>query len=83
MTFVLPELTYAYDALEPAIDATTMEIHHSKHHAGYITKLNNAIASLDEDEERTEIASRPIEQLMTQLPDVPEEIRDAVRNNGG
>lgn len=77
MTFVLPELPYGYDALEPHIDARTMEIHHSKHHAGYVAKLNAALEPFDEYE------GVSIESIMTELNKVPDEIRTAVRNNGG
>ena len=73
----LPDLPYAYDALEPHIDAKTMEIHHSKHHATYVDKLNTALESKDE------LQSKPIEDLIADLESVPEEIRTAVRNNGG
>ena len=77
MAFELPELTYSYDALEPVIDAKTMEIHHSKHHAGYTNNLNAAL------EAHPELASRTIEQLLKGLEELPEEIRRTVRNNGG
>lgn len=77
MTFILPELPYGYDALEPHIDARTMEIHHSKHHAGYVAKLNAALEPFDEYE------GASIESIMTELNKVPDEIRTAVRNNGG
>ncbi|MEE9508635.1 MAG: superoxide dismutase [Anaerolineales bacterium] len=77
MTFILPELPYGYDALEPHIDARTMEIHHSKHHAGYVAKLNAALEPFDEYE------GASIESIMTELKKVPDEIRTAVRNNGG
>lgn len=76
MTFKLPELPYAYDALEPAIDQKTMEIHHSKHHNGYVTKLNKAV-------EGTELADKTIEDLIANLDQVPKDIQTAVRNNGG
>ena len=76
MTFKLPELPYAYDALEPAIDQKTMEIHHSKHHNGYVTKLNKAV-------EGTELADKTIEDLIANLDQVPNDIQTAVRNNGG
>ena len=76
MTFKLPELPYAYDALEPAIDQKTMEIHHSKHHNGYVTKLNKAV-------EETELADKTIEDLIANLDQVPNDIQTAVRNNGG
>ena len=76
MAFKLPQLPYAYDALEPHIDARTMEIHHTKHHAGYTNKLNAAL-------EGTEFASKPIEEILGNLNAVPEAKRTAVRNNGG
>jgi Fe-Mn family superoxide dismutase len=69
--FELPQLPYAYDALEPHIDARTMEIHHSKHHAGYTNKLNTAI-------EATDLADKTIEEILQS-----ENLTDAVRNNGG
>lgn len=77
MAYELPSLPYAYDALEPHIDAKTMEIHHSKHHQGYVTKVNAAL------EGHPELASKSIEDLMSDLNSVPEDIRGAVRNNGG
>lgn len=76
MAYELPNLDYAYDALEPHIDARTMEIHHSKHHNAYITKVNSAI-------EGTELAKKDINDLISDLSTVPENIRGAVRNNGG
>ncbi len=76
MAFTLPALPYACDALEPHIDARTMEIHHGKHHQGYVTKVNAAI-------EGTELAGKTIEELVANLDSVPENIRTAVRNNGG
>jgi Fe-Mn family superoxide dismutase len=75
--FDLPELGYAYDALEPHIDARTMEIHHSKHHAGYTSKLNAAL------EGHADLHSKSAEQLLADLAALPESIRTAVRNNGG
>ena len=75
--FTVPPLPYAYDALEPHIDAKTMEIHYSKHHAAYVTNLNKAIA------EAPELAKKPIEELLGSLASVPEKIRTAVRNQGG
>jgi superoxide dismutase, Fe-Mn family len=77
LAHVLPPLPYAFDALEPYIDKTTMEIHHDKHHAAYVTNLNKALES------SPELQSLPIEQLLAQLDRVPENIRTAVRNNGG
>ncbi|REJ70017.1 MAG: superoxide dismutase [Planctomycetota bacterium] len=76
MAYTLPELPYAYDALEPHIDARTMEIHHTKHHNAYITKVNDAIAGSD-------LESKNIEELVAGIESVPENIRMAVRNNGG
>lgn len=76
MTFKLPELNYAYDALEPHIDKETMEIHHTKHHQTYIDNLKKAV-------EGTEWADKSIEEIIKNLNDVPEDMRTAVRNNGG
>jgi Fe-Mn family superoxide dismutase len=76
MTYVLPDLPYAYDALEPHIDARTMEIHHTKHHQAYITKVNDALAG-------TDLANKSIEDLISDLAAVPDDKRGAVRNNGG
>ena len=76
MPHTLPDLPYAFNALEPHIDAKTMEIHHGKHHAGYVAKLNGAI-------EGTDLADKSIEELLTNLKSVPEDKRGAVRNNGG
>jgi superoxide dismutase, Fe-Mn family len=75
--FTLPKLPYAYDALEPAIDAETMKIHHSKHHQAYINNLNSALAS------HADLRSKTLEDLLKNLDQVPEDIRKAVRNNGG
>ncbi len=78
MAYELPKLPYANDALEPHIDAKTMEIHHDKHHQAYITNLNKAL------EGKPELANKPIEELLaSDLAAVPEDIRTAVRNNGG
>jgi len=77
MAFTLPELPYPYDALEPHIDARTMEIHHSKHHAAYTNNLNNALQSAPD------LQGHPIEHLLSDLNAIPESIRVAVRNNGG
>ena len=77
MAFELPPLPYDYSALEPHIDTTTMQIHHDKHHATYVTNLNNAL----KDQEA--LASHSIEDLLRNINDVPEAIRTAVRNNGG
>lgn len=78
MTFKLPELTYSYDALAPYIDAKTLEIHHSKHHNTYVTKLNAALESTPEF-----TAPGCVSELISDLSKVPENIRTAVRNNGG
>ncbi|MFC4388517.1 superoxide dismutase [Gracilibacillus marinus] len=75
--FTLPELPYAYDALEPHIDKETMNIHHTKHHNTYITKLNAAL------EGHSEFDGKSVEEILANLDAVPEEIRTAVRNNGG
>ena len=75
--FDLPALGYAYDALEPHIDARTMEIHHSKHHAGYTNNLNKALES------HPELHSKSAEELLADLGALPDGIRTAVRNNGG
>src|SRR6201999_4259330 len=77
MTHQLPPLPYSFDALEPYIDAKTMEIHHDKHHAAYVTNLNKAL------EGHADLQSLSVEQLLSQLSKVPENIRTAVRNNGG
>jgi Fe-Mn family superoxide dismutase len=77
MTFTLPPLPYAFDALEPHIDAKTMEIHHDKHHNAYVTNLNKAL------EGNAELQKLTVEELLAQLSKVPENIRGAVRNNGG
>lgn len=76
MAFELPALPYAFDALEPHIDARTMEIHHGKHHNGYTTKLNAAL-------EGTDWANKPIEEILANLSSLPEGKQTAVRNNGG
>ncbi len=77
MAFELPKLPYAYDALEPYIDAQTMTIHHDKHHAAYVTNLNAAV------EKHPELSGKSLEALLGDLNAVPEDIRTAVRNNGG
>ena len=74
--YSLPKLPYAYDALEPHIDAKTMEIHHSRHHQAYVDNLNKALTG-------TEWAGKRLEELLVQLDKLPEKIRTAVRNNGG
>ena len=76
MAFTVPDLTYAFDALEPHIDARTMEIHHDKHHAAYVTNLNAAL-------EGTPWAEQSLETILTSLDSIPEDKRMAVRNNGG
>jgi Fe-Mn family superoxide dismutase len=76
MLYTLPELPYPFDALEPHIDARTMEIHHDKHHGGYVANLNKALEGHD--------VGRPtIEELLADLDTLPEDVRTAVRNNGG
>lgn len=77
MAFELKPLPYPTDALEPHIDARTMEIHHGKHHATYVTNLNNAL------KDHPDVAKRSLEDLVSRLDTVPEAIRTAVRNNGG
>jgi Fe-Mn family superoxide dismutase len=77
MAFKLPELPYDFAALEPHIDARTMEIHHGKHHATYVTKLNAAL------EKHPALAQKPVEDLLKSLDTLPAEIRTAVRNHGG
>ncbi|MHC4108072.1 MAG: superoxide dismutase [Planctomycetota bacterium] len=77
MAFTLPDLPYAYDALEPSIDARTMEIHHSKHHATYVKNLDNAVAG------HSDVETLSIDELCAKLAGTPEAIRTAVRNNGG
>ena len=76
MAHELPALPYALDALEPHIDARTMEVHHGKHHNAYVTNLNKAL-------EGTDLADKPLEDLLRDLGIVPDAIRTAVRNNGG
>jgi Fe-Mn family superoxide dismutase len=75
--FKLPDLPYAFDALEPHIDARTMEIHHDKHHAAYTNKLNEAL------EKHADLQGKSIEELLRTIDSVPEAIRTTVRNNGG
>jgi superoxide dismutase, Fe-Mn family len=77
MPFTLPALPYAYDALEPHIDAKTMEIHHTKHHQAYVNNLNAAI------EKAPELQGKSLDDLMKSINTVPEAVRTAVRNNGG
>jgi len=76
MAYSVPDLAYPFDALEPHIDARTMEIHHDKHHAAYVTNLNAAL-------EGTEWMDRPIEAVLANLEIIPDDKRAAVRNNGG
>lgn len=77
MAFELPKLAYAFDALEPHIDAKTMEIHHDKHHGAYVTNLNAAL------DKHPELKTWSVEDLMSKINSVPDDIRTAVRNNGG
>jgi Fe-Mn family superoxide dismutase len=77
MAFTLPPLPYGYDALEPNIDARTMEIHHTKHHQGYVNNLNAAI------EKAPELQNKSLDELLKNLSAVPEKVRTAVRNNAG
>ncbi len=77
MAYELPKLAYPYDALEPHIDAQTMEIHYSKHHQAYVNNLNNAVKG------KADLESKSVEDLIRNLSAVPEDIRTAVRNNGG
>jgi Fe-Mn family superoxide dismutase len=77
MAYTLPPLPYAFDALEPSIDARTMEIHHDKHHAAYVANVNKALES------HPQLAALPVETLISDLEQVPESIRTVVRNNGG
>jgi Fe-Mn family superoxide dismutase len=76
MPYTVPDLPYAYDALEPHIDEQTMHLHHDKHHQAYVDKVNAAL-------EGTEWADKPIEEVVTNLSSIPEDKRGAVRNNGG
>lgn len=75
--FILPKLSYAYNALEPFIDATTMEIHYSKHHQAYVTKLNEAVTK------EVSLAEKSLEELIKNINQLPEAVKGAVRNNGG
>ncbi len=77
MAYELPKLPYAYNALEPHIDARTMEIHHTKHHQAYITNANNAL------KDHADLASQDVDTLIADLGKVPEGIRTVIRNNGG
>ena len=76
MTYTLPALPYAYDALEPHFDAQTMEIHHARHHQTYVNNLNAALADAG-------VEAMPVEQLIADIDALPESVRTAVRNNGG
>jgi superoxide dismutase, Fe-Mn family len=75
--FTVPDLPYAYNALEPHIDARTMEIHHQKHHGAYVSKLNDAVGK------HSELQGRSVEDILRNIERVPEDVRTAVRNNGG
>ncbi len=77
MAFTLPPLAYPYNALEPHIDARTMEIHHTKHHQAYINNVNNAIKG------KADLESKSVEELIANMNAIPEDIRNVVRNNGG
>jgi superoxide dismutase, Fe-Mn family len=77
MAFELPNLPYAFDALEPHIDATTMQIHHDKHHAAYVANANAAL------EKHPEFGKKTVEELLWAINDVPEDIRNVIRNNAG
>jgi len=77
MTFELPKLPYAFEALEPYIDTATMQIHHGKHHAAYVSNLNAAL------DKHSQLAGKSLEELLSDLNNLPEDIRAAVRNNGG
>ncbi|HEX5324836.1 MAG TPA: superoxide dismutase, partial [Capsulimonadaceae bacterium] len=77
MPFEVPPLPYAYDALAPTIDEQTMHLHHDKHHAAYVNNLNAAI------EKHPELGGKSVEELLKNINTVPEDIRMAVRNNGG
>ena len=77
MKYELPKLPYNYDALEPYIDTKTMEIHHSKHHQGYVTKLNSAL------EKHPDLQEKSLEDILKSIESVPQDIKIAVRNNGG
>ncbi|ASZ07923.1 MULTISPECIES: superoxide dismutase [Enterococcus] len=77
MTYTLPDLPYAYDALEPYIDEETMHLHHDKHHNTYVTNLNAAI------EKYPELGEKSVEELISDMDAIPEDIKTAVRNNGG
>ena len=76
MRYELPKLEYTYEALEPYIDSQTMELHHSKHHAGYVSKLNDAL------EKHPELSYEKLEYLLLDIQSVPEDIRNVIKNNG-
>lgn len=76
MSYTLPELEYSFDALEPFIDAKTMEVHHNKHHQGYVDKLNKAL-------EGTGLGDKPVEELLKDLNSLPQDKKQAIINNGG
>lgn len=76
--FEIPKLNYAYDALEPVISKEIMELHHSKHHAAYVSKLNAALQNVD-----STVTKGTIEDILRNLADIPEEFRTTIRNNGG
>jgi Fe-Mn family superoxide dismutase len=75
--YSVPKLPYAYDALEPYIDARTMEIHHDKHHQAYVTKLNEAVAK------HPKLGNKPVDELLRNLSSLPEDVRTAIQNQGG
>ena len=75
--FTLPELPYSYDALSAAIDAQTMEIHHTKHHNAYVANLNGAVGKI------ADLQSKSLEELITKINNLPADVRTAIRNNGG
>src|ERR1039457_5352913 len=77
MAYTLPPLAYPYNALEPHIDARTMEIHHTKHHQAYINNVNNAIKG------KADLESKSVEELIANINAIPEDIRNVVRNNAG
>ena len=86
MPFELPKLPYSFDALEPVVDAKTMEIHHDKHHAAYVNKLNEALAKhpeLGPAEQDPASPDKSVEELLKDINSIPEDIRTAVKNHGG
>src|SRR6266851_2816966 len=76
MAYTLPQLAYPYNALEPHIDARTMEIHHTKHHQAYINNVNNALKAT------ADLENKPVEELIADINAIPQDIRNVVRNNG-